>query len=303
MSGLEPGYRALWRSGELTERAARAQALLRACVLCPRRCGVDRAGGERGACRSGARAEVASWGPHHGEEPPLSGWGGSGTIFFTGCSLRCVFCQNAGISQGPPGTPMDAPGLAEVMLLLQSGGCHNINVVTPTHFVPQTLEALGHAAAAGLRVPLVYNSSGYESVETLRLLDGVVDIYLPDLKYADADAGRRLSKVKDYPAVARAAVREMHRQVGDLRVGADGIATRGLLVRHLVLPDGLAGTAEVARFLAEISRETCLNVMGQYHPGHRAADYPEIDRRPTREELAAAVASARSAGLLRVSGW
>ncbi|MDH7569139.1 MAG: radical SAM protein [Armatimonadota bacterium] len=293
-------YLPLALSGELARRAEAARELLRSCVLCPRRCGVNRLAGERGACGGGAMAEVASWGPHHGEEPPLSGWGGSGTIFFTGCSLRCVFCQNHDISQGRPGEPLNASGLARLMLGLQALGCHNINFVTPTHFVPQILEALVPAARAGLRVPLVYNTGGYDSVETLRLLGGVFDLYLPDLKYMDAGAGLRLSGVPDYPAVAMAAVREMHRQVGDLVVGRDGVARRGVLVRHLVLPNELAGTREAMRFLAGLSPHTCVNVMDQYRPCHRALDYPEIARRPSRDEVQRALDAAAAAGLHRV---
>lgn len=292
-------YRRLWESGELQARASRARELLRGCVVCPRACRVNRLQGERGVCGGGAQAEVASWGPHHGEEPPLSGWAGSGTIFFSGCSLQCVFCQNADISQGPPGRPVSAQTLARLMLSLQEAGCHNVNLVTPTHFVPQILEALTQAIPAGLHLPIVYNTSGYDSVETLRLLDGVVDIYMPDLKYTDAAVARRLSGVDDYPAVAMDAIREMHRQVGDLEVGPDGLARRGLLVRHLVLPNGLAGTPEAMRFLAGLSPDTYVNIMGQYRPCFRAASYPEIARRPTAEELLDAVAAARRAGIHR----
>ncbi len=299
MASREPSYLELHRSGALAERAAQARALLRGCTLCPHRCGVNRLAGDHGVCRGGHRAEVASWGAHHGEEAPLSGWAGSGTIFFTGCSLQCVFCQNADISQGRPGQAMAPKALAEVMLSLQQAGCHNINCVTPTHFVPQILDALLHAVPAGLRLSLVYNTGGYDSVETLRLLDGVFDIYLPDLKYTDADAGRRLSKVKEYPAVAQAALREMHRQVGDLQVGPDGLARRGLLVRHLVLPNGLAGTPEAMRFLADLSPATYVNIMEQYHPCFRASRFPEIDRRPTAEEFRQATDAAREAGLVR----
>ncbi len=297
-----PAYRVLARSGELAERARAAGARLRACDLCARYCRVDRTQGARGAaCRTGARAVVSSYGPHHGEEAPLSGWGGSGTIFFTWCNLRCVFCQNWDISWRGEGGETSAADLAAMMLLLQRQGCHNINLVSPSHVVAPFLEALVLAAEAGLCLPIVYNTGGYDSPEALALLDGVIDIYMPDMKYGDADPGRRFSKAPDYARVNRAAVKEMHRQVGDLEVDANGIARRGLLVRHLVLPNGLAGSEAVFRFIAEeISRDTYVNVMAQYRPCHRAGDFPELDRRPTVGEFRAAVAAASAAGLRRL---
>jgi putative pyruvate formate lyase activating enzyme len=229
------------------------------------------------------------------------GRGGSGTIFFTYCNLRCCFCQNYSISQMGEGHAVGAEKLAEMMLALQRKGCHNINFVSPTHVVPQILEALELAAESGLSVPLVYNSGGYDSVETLRLLDGVVDIYMPDMKYGDAEAGGRLSGIEDYPDRNREAVREMHRQVGDLALDDDGVAVRGLLVRHLVLPRGLAGTAEVCRFLSrEISADTYINVMAQYHPCYRASDVPELGRSLSGEEFSEAVRIARKSGLHRL---
>jgi putative pyruvate formate lyase activating enzyme len=246
---------------------------------------------------------VSSAGPHHGEEPPISGRRGSGTIFFAGCNLRCWFCQNASISHGRAGREAGAETVAGMMLGLQEAGCHNINLVTPSHVVPQILEALALAAGGGLRLPLVYNSSGYDEVETLRALDGVVDIYMPDLKYADGPTARRLSGAADYPQVARAALREMHRQVGDLTTTADGVARRGLLVRHLVLPGGAAGTADCMKFLAEeISPDTAVNVMDQYRPHFRAYRRPEVARPLRRHEHEQALAAARAAGLWRLVG-
>jgi putative pyruvate formate lyase activating enzyme len=256
-----------------------------------------------GACGVGSEALVASFGPHFGEEGPLVGLGGSGTIFFAGCNLACLFCQNASISHGRDGERVTAPELARLMGELQRVGCANINLVTPTHQVPQILRALALAAEAGVRLPLVYNCGGYESLETLATLDGIVDIYMPDVKYADEAVGRRLSGVERYPEVAEAAVREMHRQVGDLVMDAHGTARRGLLVRHLVLPDGLAGTDRVVRFLAALSRDTYVNIMGQYHPCHRAHEEPPLARRPTAKEMAEAFRLARAAGLGRLDGY
>jgi putative pyruvate formate lyase activating enzyme len=299
----EAVYLALHRSGELAQRARRAAARLRLCDLCPRRCRVDRTAGALGACRTGVRARVASAGPHFGEETPLVGRGGSGTVFFSCCNLRCDFCQNAHISQLDSGREVAAEDLAALMLSLQEQGCENINLVSPSHVIAQVLEALVVGAAAGLRLPLVYNTGGYDSADALALLDGVVDIYMPDMKYADRRVGSRLSGVGDYPARNREAVREMHRQVGDLRLDGQGVAERGLLVRHLVLPAKLAGTAAVAGFLArEVSRDTYLNVMDQYRPEHRAHRDTEIDRYPTATELGEALTAVRAAGLWRIDG-
>jgi len=296
-------YRELYRSGELEERVERAWAMLRSCELCPRRCQVDRLKGETGMCRTGSEAMVSSYGPHFGEEAPLVGLHGSGTIFFTHCNLRCVFCQNYTISQLGEGRVVSKGELARMMLSLQERGCHNINLVTPTHVVPQILEALKVAAGLGLSIPLVYNCGGYESLETLRLLDGIVDIYMPDMKYSDERNARRFSGVRDYPAVNRAAVKEMHRQVGDLQLDERGVAKRGLLVRHLVLPNGIAGTKGVVRFIAEeVSRNTYLNVMAQYYPAHRAFKIPALSRGLTKQEFAEAVSLAREHGLERLDG-
>jgi len=303
MDGLaEPGYVRLHQTGELAARAAAAQERLRDCDLCARYCFVDRTEETAGAaCRTGARAVVSSVFAHHGEEAPLSGSRGSGTIFFAWCNLRCLFCQNYELSWEGEGREVSATDLAAMMLALQRQGCHNINFVSPSHVVAQILEALPIAAEAGLRLPLVYNTGGYDSLEALALLDGVVDIYMPDLKYADADVARKYSKVRDYAAVNQAAIAEMHRQVGDLVLDQRGIAVRGLLVRHLVLPGGLAGTDAVFRFLGEeISANTYLNIMAQYRPCYRAGEYPEIDRRPAPEEMRAAFAAAARHGLTRL---
>lgn len=298
----EPGYLSLLETGELEQRVAAARRHLAACDLCARECGVDRTR-RLGACRTGRNAIVASWGPHHGEEDPLRGWAGSGTIFFACCNLRCAYCQNFEVSQLRLGREVEPDALAEVMLTLQQQGCHNINLVSPSHVVAPILQAVCLAARRGLRLPLVYNTGGYDSLVALHLLDGVIDIYMPDMKYADTRVARRLSRVIGYPRANRDAVREMHRQVGNLILDADGLAVRGLLVRHLVLPGGLAGTQEVVGFLAEeISKDTYLNLMAQYRPAFHARGHPPLDRRPTSEELQNAMKVAAQAGLWRLDG-
>jgi putative pyruvate formate lyase activating enzyme len=296
---FEPAYVELLRSGELRQRAELALARLEACDICARECSVNRRlSADKAGCHTGDRAWVSSYGPHFGEEDPLVGSGGSGTIFFTWCNLRCQFCQNYDISQGGQGREVEPEDLAKMMLSLQSQGCHNINLVSPSHVVPQILVALLIAAEAGLRLPLVYNTGGYDSLETLKLLDGVVDIYMPDMKYADADVARRYSKVSNYPAVNQVAVKEMHRQVGDLAIDDRGVARRGLLIRHLVLPEGLAGTAEIVRFVRdEISPDAYINVMAQYRPCYRAHSLPPLDRCITSDEYAQALRLAEEAGL------
>jgi putative pyruvate formate lyase activating enzyme len=296
----EPAYAGLLRSGELEQRVQQAYEHLRRCDLCGWECHIDR-NARKGACKTGAEAIVASYGPHHGEEDPLRGWAGSGTVFFSWCNLRCQFCQNHDISQQGRGHPTSPERLAQIMLVLQEQGCHNINFVSPSHVVAQILAATLIAAQAGLRLPLVYNTGGYDSLAALRLLDGVVDIYMPDVKYADAHIAKKYSKIPDYPAVNQRAVIEMHRQVGDLVLDEQGIARRGLLVRHLVLPNGLAGTAEIARFLSEqVSKNTYINVMGQYRPCFKAHQYAELNRPPNREEMRAAFQAVRGAGLRRL---
>ena len=298
---MEPAYLHLHHFGELARRADAAVAMMSPCRLCPRECGADRAVGRHGTCGIGGRARVASAGPHFGEERPLVGMHGSGTIFFAGCNLLCSFCQNWDISHTDAGDDVEADELAAMMLRLQAMGCHNVNLVTPSHVAGPILEALDLAAGAGLRVPLVWNCGGFESVETLRLLDGVVDVYMPDFKFWSALWAERFCAAPDYRRRAVEALREMHRQVGDLIIGEDGLATRGLLVRHLVMPNGVAGTADVCAFLAgELSPDTYVNVMDQYRPCGDAANDPAIARPITNTEYAEAVASARDAGLHRL---
>ncbi len=295
-----PAY-LLLAAGTLRARAAAARGILRDCCLCPRACGANRLEGELGTCGVGAKPLVSSFHPHFGEEEPLVGWGGSGTIFFTSCNLRCVFCQNFEISHGMEGEEVEAKDLAAMMLRLQALGCHNINLVTPTHQVAQTLEALALAVPAGLHLPLVYNCGGYEAVPTLRLLDGIVDIYMPDFKFADPGPAATYLGAPDYPGVAKAAFREMHRQVGDLVLDGRGIARRGLLVRHLVMPGGLAGTRAVMRFLArEMSPNTYVNIMAQYRPCGLAHRYPAIARPITAAEYREALEAAAAEGIHRL---
>ena len=298
-TAFEPAYLALLRSGELKRRVQAAYERLHACDFCGRECRVDRHK-RAGSCKTGVRAVVTSYHPHLGEEDPLRGWRGSGTIFFAWCNLNCQFCQNYDISQLGHGQKIEPEELAAMMLSLQAQGCHNINLVSPTHVVPQILAAVLIAAQAGLSLPLVYNTGGYDSLAALALLYGVVDIYMPDMKYANAETAQKYSKVKAYPTVNQVAVKEMHRQVGDLVLDENGIALRGLLVRHLVLPDELAGTAEIARFLAEeVSRDTYINIMDQYRPCYKAAELPPLDRPITRAEYEQAVQQAREIGLHR----
>jgi len=301
MEQWEPLYLETHRRGLLRAKIAAAYDILNQCTLCPHNCLVDRHHGERGLCRTGDQPVVASYSPHFGEEDPLVGQHGSGTIFFTHCNLYCIFCQNYEISHGGEGEEISIPDLAAIMILLKKRGCHNINFVTPSHQVYQILEALPPAIEAGLNVPLVYNTGGYDAVETLRLLDGVIDIYMPDFKFWDPAVAAELCQGKDYPEVARQAFKEMHRQVGDLVLDEHGVARRGLLVRHLVLPDGLAGTKEVMEFLArEISPNTYVNVMGQYRPCGRAYEHPSLRKFLTGLEHEEAQRLAREAGLTRL---
>ena len=297
----KPGYLKLHVEDKLAGRIAEALQLLTPCRVCPRRCKVDRLADEKGICRTGARAVVSSYAPHFGEENPLVGTGGSGTIFLTHCNLLCIFCQNYEISHLGQGVEADAGQLAAMMVSLQRQGCHNINFVTPSHVVPQIIAALPQAVAKGLNVPLVYNSSGYDSVATLKILEGIFDIYMPDFKFWSEESGKRYAKASDYPEVARRALREMHRQVGDLVLDDAGVAVRGLLVRHLVMPGGLDETRAIMQFLAqELSVDTYVNVMDQYRPCGLARQYPPIDRGVNGAEYREALDAAREAGLHRL---
>ena len=296
-----PAYLKTHEKGLFPAISQTAHRMLEACAVCPRNCGVDRTRDEKGFCEAGLLPEVSSYSPHFGEESPLVGHRGSGTIFFTHCNLGCSFCQNYSISHAGEGRKISITRLAQMMMELQRLGCHNINFVSPTHFVPQILEALPSAIEMGLDVPLVYNTGGYDFVDTLRLLDGVFDIYMPDFKYSQGEIAQKYSQAPDYPPVAREALKEMFRQVGDLQIDEQGIAQRGLLVRHLVLPGGLAGTQDVMRFLAtEISRNTYVNIVDQYYPcGNIPSDSP-LRRRITSAEYEESIAIAKAEGITRL---
>ena len=299
----QPAYLQLGMD-ELKRRAEQAWSHLRSCDLCAKGCHVNRLlGSECGFCGSGRELLVYSHGPHFGEEPPLVGRHGSGTIFFSSCNLKCVFCQNWEISQRGEGREVTPEQLAGMMLSLQGAGCHNINLVSPSHLVAQIISALPLAVEQGLRVPIVYNSGGYDSLAALALLDGIVDIYLPDMKFADSERAAPWLGVDNYAEVNQAALREMHRQVGVLQLGTTGIARRGLLIRHLLLPDNAAGSDALLRFVAEqLSPDSWLNLMDQYRPCYRADQYPPLDRRPTRVELRQARRLARELGLRNLCG-
>jgi putative pyruvate formate lyase activating enzyme len=283
---------------ELKARASIATDRMDCCDLCAHCCEVDRLNGKLGVCKTGLRARVSSYGAHMGEEDPLRGRKGSGTIFFSSCNLQCQYCQNHDISQTDSGMEVTSQELATIMLKLQTDGCHNINFVSPSHVVPQILAALVFAVQDGLHIPLVYNTGGYDSLETLKILGGIIDIYMPDMKYANGDYAKKYSHALDYPRVNQAVVREMYHQVGNLQMDTDGLATCGLLVRHLVLPHNLAGTKQIVQFLAqEISKDTYLNLMAQYRPAYNSSCYPELNRRTTASEYSAAVDMAQEAGL------
>ena len=297
---FKPAYLKLSQKNLLSKIEA-AEDILKNCILCPRNCKVNRISGEKGFCKTGIEPFVSSWNPHFGEERPLVGRYGSGTIFFTRCNLGCLFCQNWTISHLGEGSIISFETLAQIMITLQNYGCHNINLVTPTHQVPMILRSLEIAIECGLHLPIVYNCGGYESIETLRILDGIVDIYMPDFKYSNPEVSLKYSRAKDYPSVAKSAIKEMHRQVGDLVTDKKGVALRGVLVRHLVFPEGLAGTEEIVRFLVEeISPNTYTNIMAQYYPCYRAGEFPPLDRRITNDEYRKAVKAAREAGLKRL---
>jgi len=298
---FQPGYIKLYKSGELKKRVEKTVNLLKQCQICPRRCKVNRLENEKGICKVGRLPMVSSYNPHFGEESPLVGTQGSGTIFLTSCNLGCIFCQNYDISHLGEGYEISIEHFAKMMIELQNIGCHNINFVTPTHVVPQILKALPIAVEMGLKIPLVYNTGGYDIIETLMIIEGIFDIYMPDFKFTDSDIANRFCKARDYPEVATKAIKEMHRQVGDLVINNHGIAERGLIVRHLIMPNELAGTRKVMHFLAnEISKNTYVNIMDQYHPCGLAHKYPEINRRITTEEFSNAINIAREEGLTRL---
>jgi putative pyruvate formate lyase activating enzyme len=305
--GFVPPYRKLHESGELYRRGQELWDLMECCTLCPRECGAERLTGEEGFCGGSWQLEISSYNPHYGEEAPLVGRGGSGTIFFTNCGLRCVFCINWETSHGGVGDPTTVETLAGMMLVLQDRGCHNINIVTPTHYAPHIVLALDLAADRGLGIPLVYNTCGWERLEILELLDGIVDIYLPDFKYARGDmAAKYSSGAETYPELTQAALLEMHRQVGVAKPAQDGLMYRGLMIRHLVMPNDVGGSKYVVRWIADnLPPDTYVNIMSQYRPMYKASDFPAISRRITREEYAEVVDLARELGLtnLDVQGY
>ncbi len=300
-----PAYLRLYESGELARRVERALALLSDCTVCPRDCHVNRLADKFAVCKTGRYAVVSSAFAHFGEENCLRGWNGSGTIFFSWCNLRCVFCQNYDISWDGGGRSTRPEELAAMMLRLQEQGCHNINFVTPEHVVPQILEALPIAIERGLRLPLIYNTSAYDSLDSIELMDGVVDIYMPDFKFWDAEMARRYVKAPNYPEAARRVIKAMHQQVGDLVLDGNGLAQRGLLLRHLVMPGNIAGTREIMEWVArELGPNTYVNVMAQYYPTGKVSnrDYVEINRLLAPDEFQQALALARAAGLRRLDG-
>lgn len=296
-----PVYLKTRESGQLAKKIKEASEILKKCVLCPRRCGIDRTSGKLGICKTGINAFVSSYGPHFGEEEPIVGENGSGTIFFTHCNLRCVFCQNYEISIEGKGFEMEDERLAYIMMELQNEGCHNINLVTPSHVVPQILRAIDLACEMGLSIPIVYNTSGYDSMETLRLLDGVIDIYMPDFKFWNPESSKMACNAPDYPEITRQALKEMHRQTGDLKTGDSGLARRGLLIRHLVMPGMIDETEAIMDFIAkEISKTTYVNIMPQYRPAGEAESFPKFNRMITGEEYRTALDAAVSSGLERL---
>ena len=298
---FKPAYIDTIRKGLLTKKIEKALSMLEACSVCPRYCESNRLKGEKGVCSAGFLPKVSSFSPHFGEEQPLVGSHGSGTIFLTHCNLGCIFCQNYSISQLDEGREISFDRLSKMMVELQNLGCHNINFVSPTHYVPQILKSLPKAIELGLKVPLVYNTGGYDSLDTLKLLEGIFDIYMPDFKYTQAGVAKECSQASDYPEKVRQAIKEMHSQVGDLYIDEEGIALRGLLVRHLVLPQGLAGTKEALHFLAsEISKKTYLNIMAQYHPCGDIPPGSPLQRRITQAEYNQALEIAQSEDLNRL---
>ncbi|MCX7749472.1 MAG: radical SAM protein [Clostridia bacterium] len=296
-----PGYVKLCKSGEFKNRVEKLKEQLGCCVLCPHQCRANRVQAKKGFCRAGESMVIDGYGPHFGEEKVLVGTGGSGTVFFSYCTLKCVFCQNYTISHQAEGRAIEAKELSHIMLSLQAQGCHNINLVSPTHFIPQIVESILLAAEEGLVLPIVYNTGGYEDIHTLKMLDGIIDIYMPDIKFGENETARKYIKSDNYFDAVKIAVKEMYKQVGDLKTDDRGIAYRGLLIRHLVMPNQLAGSREVFRFLREeISKDTLTNIMAQYYPAHESSLFPELARKISREEYRTAVQEAKAAGLKRL---
>ena len=301
MMSYVPVYRDALSSGLLKEKIQKAYDIIRDCTLCPRKCRVNRMDGKTGICKTGVNARVSSYNSHFGEEAPLVGSRGSGTIFFTHCNLLCIFCQNYDISHEGYGREISTEQLAAIMLDLESSGCHNINFVSPSHVVPQILDAVEKAAGRGLKIPLVYNTGGYDDVDTLKLLEGVIDIYMPDFKFWDPEIAATACDAEDYPNIVRQALVEMHRQVGDLVTDASGTARSGLIIRHLVLPEGLAGTRDVMKFIAtKISPNSYVNIMSQYRPCGRAAEIKELAGFPSKTDFQEAVKAATDEGITRL---
>jgi putative pyruvate formate lyase activating enzyme len=299
---MYPSYLALYANGKLNRRIKQVYALLESCCLCPRRCGVNRIEDKKGFCKTGRLARVYSYMPHFGEEPPISGQRGSGAIFFSGCNMICVYCQNYKFSQLGQGRQIEAEELAQFMIDLQNSGCHNINLVTPTHVLPQILEALSLGIPRGLKLPLVYNTSGYELSEIIKLLDGIVDIFLCDMRYAEDKESAKYSKASDYSKYNRAAIKQMHQQVGTAKMDKQGIITRGLIIRHLVLPENISGTKEIMRFIAnEVSHQAYISLMSQYVPCNKAEEFPELSRRISEQEYILAQEIMINSGLS--NGW
>lgn len=293
-----PGYIKLSETGELNNRTKILNERLKCCVICPHHCRVDRPNNERGFCRAGAEMVIDGYGPHFGEEDVLVGTNGSGTIFFSYCTLQCVFCQNCEISHHGEGQEVTPSELAKIMLHLQKKGCHNINLVSPSHFVPQIVESISIAANRGLTLPIVYNTGGYDEIDTLKLLDGIIDIYMPDIKFGNNERAKKYTKSAEYFNIVKAAVIEMHRQVGDLKTDTSGIAYNGLLIRHLVMPENLSDTDKVLRFISEdISNDSVVNIMSQYYPAHKSYTFPELSRRITGKEYSEAIKFAENLGL------
>lgn len=299
---MYPSYLDAYENGGLKKSAETAFGMLKSCAICPRRCKVNRLNDECGACKTGLKARVYSYQAHHGEEPPISATNGSGTIFFSGCNMSCVYCQNYEFSQSKRGRETEPEELSNIMLGLQGMGCHNINLVSPTHIMPQILKALELAIPKGLKIPLVYNTGGYELTDSIKLLEGIVDIYLPDMRYADDNSSLKYSLAPDYPGYNRQAVREMHRQVGRAKIDKEGVIRKGLIIRHLVLPAAIAGTEKIIEFIAkEISADTYISLMSQYMPLYKAGEFKEISRRITRKEYEEAKSAMSEYGLY--NGW